>query len=873
MQQVTEVRLTIAAIIYAIEIDLKSAITQYITPFHSDINFIKSEDVKNKLTKRFKKDNPSVTLNESIDDVIEYLDFAEFYHVLLGNQPFLPPAVISELKDSLNDLEELTTIRNRVMHTRPLLGGDFSNAFEFGKAKLNNQSKLWQTLRLTLNKIESDPSFVLTISIPTIKLYENEAQHNLPIPDFDETGFIGRQNDVKDVLKLILGNNRVVSIIGDGGIGKTALALKVGYDIIDLGEQNPFDIVIWVSAKTSMLTASGVKEIKNALVDYGGIVESISMSIDDSGSTNDHLEMILEYMELFNVLLIIDNLETILNENIREFIRNASQLSKILITSRIGLGELEFRRPLNGLNEKESILLIRQLANLKKSTILNRLDHKKMINIAKQLHYNPLSLKWFVNSVETGRNPDEVLTNRDQLLDFCLSNVYGKLSENAIKIIQTILASRSNLNDAELIFTTELKSLILRQSLNELFSTTFISREIEYNGNEQTIKYSIPPFAKEYVLKNHPIDSKYVWEISEKIRRLKISTSKIKRISSYNEFGINAITIRNSNEKVVARLLQDSLSLSKKNEIKEALLKIEEAKSILPNYFEIYRISAFIKASSEDPLGAEVDYETGLDIEPDNPRLLYFYGSFLMNIPDVPKAYDFVEKLFKLRPNSAYPTLLFARILSASDEHDKAVEILLKLKKEQDQTKYIERIINTNLIGIYSFWGKVIIEKEGDIDLAISKFKDSITIYEESFFANNYDEKMTKAFCRTIIAFLKGIPRSHNMHNVDYFKKLFDVHNDQISLNQSLDYLIELLEYSTGVTINNEQNYTGAVVSLFRDKQFAFVSRNNARDLFASRSSFQPIEIFDDLSEGSVVEYEIGENSKGICAINLKFIE
>ena len=41
--------------------------------------------------------------------------------------------------------------------------------------------------------------------------------------------FIGRTKDVEEVKHLIF-TNKVVSIIGDGGIGKTALAIKVVYD-------------------------------------------------------------------------------------------------------------------------------------------------------------------------------------------------------------------------------------------------------------------------------------------------------------------------------------------------------------------------------------------------------------------------------------------------------------------------------------------------------------------------------------------------------------------------------------------------------------------------------------------------------------------
>jgi LuxR family glucitol operon transcriptional activator len=873
MAQITEVRLTIAAIIYAIEIDLKSLVVKHLTPFHDNLNFIGSQETIDNTVKRFKNDNQNLPITDNIEEVIQYLDFADFFKVILSNKAFFPDSIITEIKNSITELEKLIAVRNRVMHTRPLMSGDFSIAFSFGKIKQESRNDVWLTLKSTLRKIEEDPSYVLTLTLPVLNLLNEDTHHNLPIPDFDETGFIGRKKDVAEVIKLILGNNRVVTIMGEGGIGKSALALKAAYDILDLGSKNPFDIIIWVSAKTTMLTVTGIQEIKNTLIGYGGVIQGITDAIDGSNKEENQLSTILEYMELFDTLLIIDNLETILDEKIREFIRDASQKSKILITSRIGLGELEFRRPLLGLSDKESILLIRGLANLKKSTVINKLENKKLIEIVNKLHFNPLSLKWFVNSVETGISPNEVLNNRDELLDFCLSNVYDKLSENAILIVQTILSARKNLNDAELVYTTELPSLQLRRAMNELFSTTFISREIEYTSDEQNLRYSIPEFSKEYILKNHPIGSSYIKLISERLRNLKTSTSNITRVSSYNEFGINALSIENSNEKVVAKLLADALRYSKKGSIDDALKKIIEAKSILPNYAEVYRVSGFIKASSEDSLGAESDYKTGLEIAPDNPRLLYFYGSFLMSpiISDLENAQIQVEKLIKIRPESDYPNLLYARILSTNGDFEKSINLLNKLLKKTENSKQIIKIINTDLISVYSYWARTIVEKDGDFDLAINKFKQAIEIYENSVDSRNYDTRMTKGFCNLIKSYIKIIPKSHNQENAQDISDLLEKYDDQISLNQSKEYLQNLLSNIYGINRQNQEKQQGSIVSIRADKYFAFISsEHHVKDFFAHKKGFKTSSDFDFINVGMSVEFEIGNNNQGECAINIE---
>jgi LuxR family transcriptional regulator, glucitol operon activator len=878
MSKIISVRLTLAAFIFSIELDLKSIIQNYIVPFQKNLNFLNSPERLENLKIKFNKENPDLQIDNNIEEAINFLDFQETFETILSNRGQFPDEIYKELKSLASKLIEITPIRNRVMHTRPLLAGDFSTIYSFvTELKVNSNIKWFNTIK-TKEEIEKDPSYVLTLTIPSYSFFDSDIYNNLPIPDFDETGFIGRKKDVDDIKKLILSNNRVVSIIGDGGIGKTALIIKVAYDILDMEDKCPFDMIIWITAKTSMLTISGIETIQNTLHDYSGVVDTIYNNLDNTAITfEEKIKDIFEYFETFNVLLIIDNLETILDEKIIEFIREAQIKCKIAITSRIGLGQLEYPRKLDGLSETESIMLIKQIANLRNSKILMRMENKKLIEITKKLHYNPLALKWFVNSVETGNTPDDVINKKDDLLNFCLSNVYNKLSKDSILILNTILGARRRLNYAQLNFLTELPNINLKKAINELSTTTLINREIETRFETQEILFNVNDFAKEYLLKNHPLNADFVIEINKKLTELNRSLENLNQTNEKNEFRLNSIVIRNSNEKVVARLLTEALAYSKKQLFEEAIQKIDEARSIAPDYFEIYRISAFIKATNSDLLGAESDYNTALELEQDNPRVLLFYGQFLLfKLEDIYKALSISEKLYKIKPNSPAPVLFVARCYVAHKKYEDALVVLDKVLENKELISIDTRNINAEVINVYGKYALEKISNEGDYKGAIVLLKKAYILFEKCIEENNIDLTIFKEFALTLLIFVSKIPILYAKDECDYIEELIKKYDNQLSTcslkapilrHLKENYEIDLsTQYLQGDYLENKK--TGIIIQCVKGRSYVFIETKKDK-YYAGKKDFLNVKDWEEIRDNQVAYFDIGRNKMGECAINI----
>ena len=154
----------------------------------------------------------------------------------------------------------------------------------------------------------------------------DESKHNLPA---QATPFIGREHELEQLSRLLADpSDRLITILGPGGMGKTRLALQLGLNVVHQ-PHSPFQ--------------NGVYFVELApLSDGANIYSAITTALDyqlqpDSRSPEQQL---LDYLSSRHLLLVMDNYEHLIDgAHVVSEILQAAPNVKILVTSRQRLSQ------------------------------------------------------------------------------------------------------------------------------------------------------------------------------------------------------------------------------------------------------------------------------------------------------------------------------------------------------------------------------------------------------------------------------------------------------------------------------------------------------------------------------------------------------
>ncbi len=341
--------------------------------------------------------------------------------------------------------------------------------------------------------------------------------HNLPQPDYGK--FIGREEELDKAMRILRpyphSQHSLVTIDGVGGIGKSALALEISHLFLREANQLPpedrFEVLVWTSAKQTVLRpGDGIITRQQVLRTLDDICEAVAvtLSIEDKirSHPRDKVGLIRRHLVQQRTLLVVDNLETVDDEAVIEFLQELPAPTKAIITTRHRI-DVAYPVRLVGMKWKESKTLIEQEC-LKKEAELTEEQKKKLHDRTGGV---PLAIVWSIAEVGFGHSIDTMLVKlgnpKGDIARFCFESVIEKIrNTDAYKLLLSLALCRDTGSREELGYVAEFgDDLISRdEGLVELEKLSLVNKNAD--------KFSILPLTREYVEHELVLNSNFACE-------------------------------------------------------------------------------------------------------------------------------------------------------------------------------------------------------------------------------------------------------------------------------------------------------------------------------------------------------------------------
>ncbi|NEO58716.1 MAG: NACHT domain-containing protein [Okeania sp. SIO3B5] len=330
--------------------------------------------------------------------------------------------------------------------------------------------------------------------------------------------FFGRETELKTLKEWILQERcRLIAIIGIGGIGKTAVSIRLGKGGIGKTDlslhlardiQDEFEFVIW----RSLINAPPITEIIADLIQF----ISRQKIADLPDKINKQISLLLDYLKQHRCLLILDNVESILasgdaagkyQPGYEEYGQLLSKIASVphesclLLTSREKINNIQRfsgkRKPvrlleLTGLNTTDGRAIFEEIGDF----IATDEEWQKLIEF---YNGNPLALELAAHHLQDypGSIAEFLTQGKPIFADLreLLDRHFERLSDDEKEILYWLVIHR------EPISITDLKSDIVTKTAQDNLSETLSSLQIKIplEKSKQGKYFTLQPVLIEYV--------------------------------------------------------------------------------------------------------------------------------------------------------------------------------------------------------------------------------------------------------------------------------------------------------------------------------------------------------------------------------------
>ncbi len=405
---------------------------------------------------------------------------------------------------------EMQVVRNRLreVYRRFQIGG-------MGPGKL---AKLQRHL---ISEYQSHSA--LKTSPPATAKVVTVSEKQIPQRDWGESPdvsiFCGRNEELDTLKQWIVRNScgaeapttnscRLVAILGMGGMGKSTLSKKLAEEI-----EGEFDYIIWRSLGNAPLLPDLLADLIKVL--------SHQSETDISEDIEGGISQLIEYLDRYRCLLILDDVETILksgdrlgryDEGYEEYGRLLIRVGQTQHQSCLLLISQEKMREIASMERSSGVIRSLQLTGLKPEDARKILQARGLLgedqwdDLIWRSQGNPLALKIVANTIQNifNGNVAEFVQHHtwvfsDDMDD--MSEILEEQFKDFSDLEQQILRSLAEKTNSLLTLKTILPESVAKSEIMKILASLKQRNWIETRTSKEETLYTMPYLVRKYVTK------------------------------------------------------------------------------------------------------------------------------------------------------------------------------------------------------------------------------------------------------------------------------------------------------------------------------------------------------------------------------------
>lgn len=643
----------------------------------------------------------------SIDGLFEDFTFLNLKDILVAFGNFkLAKSFFGELsKDRFVEfMDNLNAHRKKIAHAKSSFS-ELDLLTLIDQVRMLSQGEEGKEIRQYLENEE----YKNAKDIPSSFFEEYDVPNNLPVESYDlDGGFVGREKEIRAIKSFIKSDqDRVITITGAGGVGKTAIALKVAYTFLSDGP-NQFSGIIWFSAKTSKLTDEGIVPLTPGITSYEQLMFDILDILDPDTfqtfkkanvPTESYAAYIGNFFSSHKCLLVVDNLETIIKDDaLIRFIEEIPRPSQVLITSRKGLGEFERRYPITDMPEKDAILLFRIIAKERNRQDLLRLREETILELVKRVRCYPLLIKWAIGQTCLGKEIDkafsQIFAGESEIAKFAFNDVFTLLSENAKSLLYSmviygdkpvsryVLLHLGNLNDDQ-----------FEDAIRELTLTSFVFPESRDTESRTVTEYTMLALTRGFIETQLDSNEKTRQMLSTRLYHLSEQIQDFEKSRSSYFQSLFSLGIKTPEEQVAFNYVKAAKNFFFRGETENAEKNFESALQIAPRLsYVLTEFSKFNFARGHVAESLRLA-ERAVEANPESFHAWFNHGILFEKTRRNNEAIRCLQKAKELNPQHLPIYTELGRVYSLVGEYEKAETEFINALKEEKYPNYKHEVI------------------------------------------------------------------------------------------------------------------------------------------------------------------------------------